>query len=497
MVLIKEEGEAAADIVDGQQRLTTLTILLSVLRNLSPPKFAAGFTEFLYERGNPVTRTPNRYRLSLREQDAEFFRAYIQDEGGVAKLSSIDPAAAKLSDSQCHIHANAILFINRLQKTLEEERVRLGQFIVEKCLLVVVTTPDLRSAYRIFSVLNNRGMDLSHADILKAELVGALPEEQQDEYGKRWETIEVELGRDPFADLLTHIRMIYRKAKQRDTILDEFREYVSKPVGNLRKLIEEVLEPYADAYADIKDARYTSTVDAGPINELLKWLRRIDNVDWYPPAILFMARNRSDPAALKKFFTALERLAIALMIRRANVNERIERYGRLLTAIENNDQLYEASSPLQLSPTECQEISTRLKGDLYGEPYALYVLLRLDSEISGGGAQYDYSIISIEHVLPQNPEPGSQWEAWFPDPVERMKRVHQLVNLLLLTRRKNSEANRFEFNKKKEKYFTSSSGTSPFVLTTQVIGEPTWTPEVIDRRQRDLLVSLNTLWGWT
>ena len=120
-------------------------------------------------------------------------------------------------------------------------------------------------------------------------------------------------------------------------------------------------------------------------------------------------------------------------------------------------------------------------------------MLRLDSLLSGGGAQYDYDTITVEHVLPQNPPPTSQWISWFPDPNRRSHLVHQLGNLALLTRKKNSSASNYEFARKKESYFTLN-GVSPFPLTTQVLQHTEWTPQIIAARQTQLLTVLTDLW---
>src|SRR5262249_9977646 len=98
-----------------------------------------------------------------------------------------------------------------------------------------------------------------------------------------------------------------------------------------------------------------------------------------------------------------------------------------------------------------------------------------------------------EHVLPQSPAPTSQWERWFPDGQQRERLVHRLGNLVLLTHRKNSPASNFDFEKKKTAYF-AKKGVSPFALTTQVLQEQTWTPEVIERRQASLPEELKRLW---
>jgi hypothetical protein len=121
------------------------------------------------------------------------------------------------------------------------------------------------------------------------------------------------------------------------------------------------------------------------------------------------------------------------------------------------------------------------------------LLLRLDSLLSGGGASYDYSVISVEHVLPQTPKPGSKWLEWFPDQVARTGCVHRIGNLALLTRKKNSQASNWDFDRKKDSYFRRD-GVSPFVLTTQVIDEAEWLPSVVNARQSRLVGVLENHW---
>ena len=98
------------------------------------------------------------------------------------------------------------------------------------------------------------------------------------------------------------------------------------------------------------------------------------------------------------------------MVLRADINDRVTRYAKLLSAIEENLDLYALQSPLQFTVDEVDRIVKTLDGDLYlVKRIRQYVLLRLDSALAQGEASYDYSVITVEHVLPQNPSKGSTW----------------------------------------------------------------------------------------
>lgn len=345
-----------------------------------------------------------------------------------------------------------------------------------------------RAACRNERRLNSRGLDLSPADILKADIVGSVPDADQDRYTAIWEDSEDKLGRERFGELFAHIRMIHRKQRMRATLIAEFRQFVPHAQKDARVFIDNELTPFADAFLEISDRSFTAFKNAEAINLRLWQLGRLDNFDWQPPAIYAVAKFRDNPDFLVRFFDDLDRLAYGLFITRGDNNERAARYGRVLAGLQDGTDLFATNASLQLTAVERNGILRFLDTDIYNWPrLRLPVLQRLDQLLSSGGASYDHKITTVEHVLPQNPPVDSQWVKDFPTADIRLRWVHKLANLVLLTQKKNSQASNYDFDVKKNRYFASRGGVSPYAITSQVLAEPVWTPAVLERRQREIL----------
>ena len=502
IVLIKKEGSTRSDVIDGQQRLTTLTILLSILAyKLKDDEFYDDLREFIIEKGKPTQGILAKPRLSLRERDNDFFKKYVQ-EMRFDELKEVNTDDIQYTEAQKNIKNNSLLLMQRIDEAFSsiEEIKKFVKFLVNQCYLIVVSTTSEDSAFRIFSVMNNRGLSLLPSDIIKADLIGKINDDmEKEDYTHKWEEIEVELTRDGFNDLFSQIRMIKCKEKAKKSLQEEFNKFVLPKLSNdiAIDFIDNTLIPYSQAYYDIKKCEYKSQRNAEQVNDILKWLNKIDNSDWVPVAMLYY-KNNSDADSLYYFFKKLERLAAYMRASSWDVNSRIRRYASILSEIESNPTNQNYYS-IELSYNEKKNFIDILNSDIYQmvSNKRNYIILRLDTFISDNTASYNYRVLTIEHVLPQTIKYGTEWDRTWINPDDRKYWLHKIGNLVPLSKRKNSEAQNYDFERKKSAYFKSKSGVAAYNLTTEVLSYNEWTPDIVKSRQQKLLNAFKKGWDLT
>lgn len=492
VVLVKSPNVPQSKIIDGQQRLTTLTILLSILRDLTEDvekRLDRG--RYVYQKENADLGLRARCRLFLRDRDRAFFRNYIQEPGATGRRLEM----GALEGSQRLIAENTVLLRSLLQPLKEERRDALIAFMLQHCHMVVVAVETHEAARRIFTVLNARGLDLAPTDILKADLLERAGSRWEIELAARWEEVENQLGRDAMVELFGHIRMMHERDKPRHALEVGFGKLVPLFVENQEKFVSNILEPLADAFLLLNDSRKLEARFGSEVAKVVRSLNRIDNKDWIPPVLLRIWRATGrDSAEIEQFITDIERVAYFLFVSRAGVNERIARFSAVMDWLEPRRDLESSKVALALSETEQRTFVRVLAGPLYTVSRVCKpVLYRLDEALSTGGARYG-DIVSIEHVLPQKVAPDSSWSSIFPDEQQRSEWVHRVANLVLLTRRVNARASNWDFERKRKEYFSGPDGSSPFPITQGVLRATRWTPAHLDERQRELLREFCQVW---
>ena len=475
IVIVKQAGAPDAYVVDGQQRLTTATILLAVLRDMDIGLTARLQPHILFSGENEGPLTP-------RKADVEFFRERFQKPRATLSLAEEDMLA---NPAQEKMIANALHLRRELEKMEPAERTRLADFILDRCILVEVCTSDDDRAYQVFEVMNSRGLDLKETDVLKAELIGATPQDLRSFYADRWEDLEASLGEEAFFQLFGHIRMIHRPGKAQKAMISEVREALD-PVADPQGFIEGLLLVYGRVFKELTDAKMRLPSRSDEANRLLRALNRLTNKDWIPPAIAFFTQTNRNADEAVAFLTELERMAYGLFVQSGDENLRISRYKNVIKTIRDGASVDRILATLDLTEKDkkfCREV---LNGALYNkERIRRIVLIRLDELLAGPGRGIDYDMdnVTVEHVLPRRPEEGSAWIRDFPSAKERDRLVNKLGNLTLLSRRRNNAAGNYDFETKKQQYL-AKDGVTPFALTTDILKEPVWTPEALLRRHQ-------------
>jgi len=498
IVLVKTHGNPESRVVDGQQRLTTLTILFSIIRDLTDDLEKQGNREkYLKQVANEDEGIPETLRLQLRQKDQGYFEKHIQTRGATNNLPSVDG----LAGAKARMVENAATIRARLDEMGEEKRSELLRFLLQNCYLVVVEVPTPTAARRIFTVLNARGMDLSATDILKADLLERAGEAKEDQLSQRWEDIEVALGRDKFSDIFTHIRMIFERDKPRTSLENGFPDQVPSFKEKPITFVDKVLEPYADAFSLSFDDQELRDRFGPETANLIRSLNRLDNKDWLPPLLLCLRQsNEGAREDVPDVVFQLERLAYYLFMVRADVNARMSRYADVLDTLEPiaNPKprvvRKERSTGLDITNNEAFALFEALNGPVYLATRVVKpILLRLEQASKDASASYDYPTISVEHVCPQTIPEESEWADWYSDPDDHNMWLHRLGNLVLLNFRKNSAARNFDFDTKKSTYFAPGDSCA-FTLTSEVRDYNSWKPKRIRKRQAKLLERLARAW---
>ncbi len=513
IVLSKKKDTRHCDVIDGQQRLTTLTILLVTIyhKAVNKEKFEK-IKNYVKEEGNEFENLKPRPRLFLREEDQDFFEKYFQNFALDDLLKNNPSNDLVSSDSRKNMVNNSKVFIKRIEeKCLDDEKLmEFVRFLVNECFITLVSSFSEEAAIRIFQVMNARGLDLENSDIIKAELIARISKEERKKYNKEWQSMENDLTRKTFNELFSHIRMIFTKRKAKKNLPMEFKEHVilgkdekkqEKKNNNQivkllpKKLLDEILS-YGDFLKQIKDMKFDEEYKNEKNNEYAKWLNRLIYKDWIPVVIFFMSQKPNEEY-FSCFLKKLERLAACLLICSTSKNQQIVRFCKIIAGLEGEHSLEKPIAALELNKKEIEEMVSILDGDVYqinNTKRRKYILLRLESFMSKEDP-YEKKV-AIERVLPEDVPLNSKWDSEWPNHSKREKWKNKIANLVLLkTKRsnKNEKDERLSFEDKKKEYQKRNEDPE-YKLTSQVLSTESWTEEVLKKRQQKLLKTFKDNW---
>lgn len=474
------------EVVDGLQRLTTLTTLLCVLRDLDdgdgePPNARVLAAIGTGQAGNV------RHRLSIGGPDEAFFFDYVRAPGAtLVKPDSSDLSLARERILEVRDH-----FVTDLMGYDAADRRKLAEFLLDRCCVVQMTATDIDQAHRMFEVLNARGKPLARNDILKAELLSGVPDPSKPAAKDIWDEAEVRAGAD-FEQLFSHIRAMYRLPD--DKVISHIRQ-IAVDTGGAQAFIERVLQPSATILDDIRAARHAGAPQSAAIGRYLRYLGWHSFGDWIPPAMLWWLEKGQDTEGLARFLGRLDRLAFGIRIMGIGGSKRARRFGAVVAAIRAGGSLDSPDGPLDLTRQELRTVLHNLR-DLHARNAlaAKHLLMRLADQKAGEPQSFSLPVdMTVEHVLPRKLGSDSQWRSWYPEPEEREQCTESLGNLVLVTKRQNDLAGNLDLAPKLDIYFNMRGAPVP-AINEDLRGRSEWKAADIKAREAGLLALMEALW---
>lgn len=487
------------EILDGQQRLTTLFLIMAVIRDLSVnPVIKDVCKKFIFQEENPFTNLPARLRIifDIRDKVKTFVDKHIKPDDSTADNKIFqDLVDDKNEDVSIRHMANALLTIKNFLKGLEQaDFENYFAFLNKKVLLIYVATEDLSNAFQLFTVLNDRGVRLRNSDILKSmNLSYVNDEKQQNKYAVQWEDMENYLG-DDFDKFLSYVRTTLVKRKADMILIKEFEENIYSDKKSLLKkgsatfdYINEMFEIYQKVF-DLKDINgdYTAV-------NYLTLMRAGFNADYWITAVMslyqkFIQNTKSNINRLADFLKLLDKKFSADWICAVSPTNRIENVNAILKEIDKKNSIDDlfSSNVFEINYADLERL---LNLDIYQRRYAKYLMLKLNLLYQDESSMLQIpSTITIEHILPQNPSSTSQWSKDFSN-ADRDEWTDKLGNLILISRRKNSSFGNRDFNEKRIKYFNGN--INMFSNSIRVFNNyQSWTLKDLKQNHKDVMDKL-------
>lgn len=492
------------DLLDGQQRITTLLLLFSVLRDrVKDADAKQGCQECIFQSANTYKRIPERVRITFEiRNSAQEFIEKISKIDGFTKSTQLSAFMRKEEDISVRNMAKAVQMMHQFFDDKSDIKAEaFFDFILNNVLLIYVSTENLEDAFRLFTILNDRGMPLRNSDILKSINLGEVSSEQEKKkYASLWENAESELGED-FDRFLSHVRTILVKDKARLSLLQEYEDKIYDPKEKekstglkrpplLKKGKEtfELIKRHLESYQKITSGNnYDITGDFSFDNLIKTMFVGLPSSDWIPPLLRYF--DKFGHQDIHKFLIRLDNKFSADWINQLTPTARIDSMNQIIKEIDSANSYMDALNSASLF-FDKTKLFSELDEKIYGRRYARYVLLKLDYLYNDHSHKMNHETISVEHILPQNPEEGGKWETDFSQQ-ERESLTDKLGNLVLISRKKNSSQGRLDYHSKRERYFKNNINTCPNSLRIWN-NYPDWNPESLLSNQQESLERLRS-----
>lgn len=481
-------------IIDGQQRMTTLSILMVALRDFL---IEQGVGEEVEENINMVLKNPSRkgddaYKMLLTDTDRDI----------MIKLVDKLPIG---EDEDSKIYTNYLYFKQKVAEgvlTPDEVYESISKLDIVGIVLDRAQGDDPQL---IFESLNSTGMDLSKSDLIRNYiLMGLDNDEQKSIYNNYWKPFEKNFptqdGTDRmdrfFRDYLTMKKGIFIKF---DTIYDVFKDFAENSEFSKQEELAEDIMMYGDLYTNITSEDKKLPLAQQVLKPIFKEIR-ILRMEVVYPFLLKVYHDYSKGMITIEEFVRILKLTIAYVVRRTVCEIPTNSMNKTFTTLKNEIRLDDYLNSVEAAffyldtykrfPDDKEFKECLCKRNMYTIRISNYMYVKMENE--GNKETIPYEGYTIEHILPQNKNMRKEWKEALGENYEGIQTqyINNLGNLTLT--RYNSEMGDKPFSEKLEVYKESAMHT----LNKYVVQQTTWNKETIEERASKLAECACKAWEY-
>lgn len=485
------KGFGYFEVVDGQQRITTILILLIAIRDLAEEmdKDRAAYINNYFLKSSTIDET--EAKLILGKKDNKVFKKLVEK-----KVSKEDVKTEKIVEAYC-------FFKDKLQhSSLRWQNIYTR--LLDSMDLVLMVTDSYYDAFRLFETLNNRGLSLSSVDLIKNYLLSKISTNDSlvEECIEVWDSIienieEIESVRHDKVRFFRHylfstepgIVPIAKLYSRYQKLIDQ--------TGNVLKLVEDIW-----AKSELYVKLYNGILGIREIDYKLNTIVRIEATTSYPLLLRCLSENLQKEHLIK-ILEAIEIFTLKRSI--CNISTRdIDRiYNHLaLEAFQQEDPVkYIIEYLRKRSPIDTEFYLNFQSRDFTRSAQTKYILEMIENELTNNTKEKMISSradVHIEHIMPrvlvrnQSTDIEGSWKADLGSRAsEYSVYVNRIGNLTLLGSELNITASNSPFLEKKDKY-----GQSVIQLTKEICKKEKWTFNEIEKRSEYLARIAKKIWDF-
>ncbi len=497
VVLTRQTSPPRNTIIDGQQRLATTSILLAAIRNEFLNRGdgrRADIVQRTYLSAPDLASATDVSRLNLNSEDSHFFEQRIVN--GKSTPSPTRASHERIFKAFEIFQAEIKRVTDDAGPDWENRLTQWVEFLRNSVKTIVLDVPSDSDAYLIFETLNDRGADLTIADLLKNYLFGHAGlklDAVRDGWMMVLGALEIPSENTLFTTFLRHYWSSIRGAVRERELYKSIKEHVASEAQVIDFIAQ--LQGAASLYSALLSSNHEYWEDfGGTVKQNVETLLRLD-LEQNRPLLLAALQHFTD-AEKKALLRALVSWSVrGLIVGGIGGGSAEKAYCRAAFKIRRGEikttpELLVELSTIVPSDSEFQEALafTRIpKANL-----ARYYLIALERGKKGETdpefvPNANEEEVNLEHVLPKRASVGD-WGGQF-NAEERRDYLHRLGNLALLQKGPNGRIGNRPFSVKKP--ILTNSG---FTLTADIGAESDWTKETIKERQKKLAALAVKVW---